>query len=147
MRQLKALIVLFLVLVTPSVWAQSAIGTAAAGSPGSRFYSQTFTTVGANTFVVPSGVTTIFVTGCGGGGGGAGGHTADPGGGGGGGAGASCVSRLPVSVGAGSCLTVTVATAGGGGATSADTEAVARPGPGPERSARRKYPCRQGASI
>lgn len=108
-----AFALLFLVLSTASTWAQ-AVGTHAAGNPGSRFYSQTFTASGS--FVVPSGVATLFATGCGAGGGGAGGHTADPGGGGGGGSGATCVSGMPVTVVPGSTLTLTIGTAGIGGA-------------------------------
>lgn len=50
---------------------------------GARPYAQTFTSTGS--FVVPNGVSTVYLTGCGAGGGGGGGHTADPGGGGGGG--------------------------------------------------------------
>lgn len=118
MRCIKAFVLFVLLLCAPSVWAQ-AVGTAAAGNPGSRFYSQAFTTVGANTFVVPTGVNVIFLTGCGAGGGGGGGHTADPGGGGGGGGSGVCVSRMPVGVTPGSSLTITIGTAGLGGAVGA----------------------------
>ena len=62
MRCIKTFVLVVLLLCAPSVFAQ-AVGTHAAGSPGSRLYSQTFTTVGANTFIVPTGVSTIFVTG------------------------------------------------------------------------------------
>ena len=68
------------------------------------------------TWVVPAGVNTIYVSGCGGGGGGAGGHSADPGGGGGGGGCAVAVSRMPIRVTPGATLTITIGTGGGGGA-------------------------------
>jgi len=64
-------------------------------------------------FVVPGGVTTVFVQGCGGGGGGGGGGDGQ-GGGGGGGAG-STLALVPVSVTPGASITVATGIAGTGG--------------------------------
>ena len=65
----------------------------------------------AGTWVCPSGVTTAYVTGCGGGGGGGGGLT----GGSGGGAGQQAV-KIPITVVPGTTYTATVGAAGTGGA-------------------------------
>lgn len=94
----------------------------------------TYRTVSSTNFIVPAGITTIFVSGCGGGGGGGGGGGAiananitgttfgfGGGGGGGGGAGAT-VWKYPLSVTPGETLVVNVG--GGGTAGSAGTPTV-----------------------
>lgn len=77
----------------------------------------------SGSFVVPPGVTTVYVTGCAGGGGGGGGQTVGAAtifsGAGGGGAGESVV-RLPISVVPGTSYPVTIAAGGAGGAVNAD---------------------------
>lgn len=77
---------------------------------------QLFTASG--TFTVPKGVTTVYVTGCGGGGGGGGakgdGDTVGRGGGGGGGA---CAIKTAITVAPGQSYAVTVGNAGSAGAT------------------------------
>lgn len=111
----------FILLLGPSIsYAQVMYG---GGSiPGARPYSLTFT--GSGTFSVPTGVKTIFLTGCGAGGGGGGGHTADPGGGGGGGGGGVCAVNMPVTVVPGSSLTITIGSGGTGGAAGASSGAA-----------------------
>lgn len=80
---------------------------------------QRFTASG--TFVVPAGVTTVYVSGCAGGGGGGGGagssSPANPGGGGGGGAGRSTIKE-PISVTQGQSIAVSIGAGGNGGAGS-----------------------------
>lgn len=86
-------------------------------------HAQTFTSSG--NFTVPSGVTTIYVSGCGGGGGGgsgatnSGGQSSLVGGGGGGGGGAgSFIIKQPRSVTPGDVLTINIGGAGSGGSGS-----------------------------
>lgn len=67
----------------------------------------------SGTFIVPAGVTTVYLTGCGAGGGG--GAYSGANGAGGGGAGASCLKRS-VAVTPGQSITVTIGQGGAGGA-------------------------------
>lgn len=68
----------------------------------------------SGTFTVPSWVSTVYVSGCGGGGGG-GAYASAGSGAGGGGGGASCLKRA-VTVTSGAAITVTIGTGGAGGA-------------------------------
>src|SRR5690349_7332039 len=81
-----------------------------------RMQAVSFTTVGANTWVVPGGVTRILVDGCGGGGGGAGGQANASTSGGGGGGGGFGVNQYPLDVTPGSTLTIGIGSAGSLGA-------------------------------
>ena len=111
------LVILCLLLPLP-VFAQVGGAGSGGGSALNSVGEALFTSSG--TWTVPSGVSTIVLTGCGGGGGGAGGHTADPGGGGGGGSSAVCVSTMPVMVTPGATLTITIGGGGNGGAAGAN---------------------------
>ncbi len=100
-----------------STWDQ---GTAVAGGyiysvGGQQVYSKTYTTVGADTFVVPAGVTNVTVKMWGGGGGSAAGAASAAGGNGGGSGNATGI----ISVSAGETLNVYVGDGGGGGIYSA----------------------------
>src|SRR6185369_336385 len=81
-------------------------------------YAQTsvlFTSTGANSWVVPPGVTVVYVDACSGGQGGAGGQASATGGGGGGGAAGTWTRGYPLNVTSGATLTITVGLAGVGG--------------------------------
>ncbi len=94
-------------------------GTAAAGgyiysAGGTQFTGQTYTTQGADIFVVPTGVTSLTVKLWGAGGGGGGGGTNQPGGAGGGGG----FIQSTISVTPGETLNMYVGGGGGGGSFS-----------------------------
>ena len=78
-----------------------------------------FTNTGANSWVVPAGVTVVYVDGCSAGQGGAGGQSSTTGSGGGGGAGGFCTAGFPLNVTPGATLTITVGAAGVGGSAGA----------------------------
>lgn len=99
----------------------SGSGWIAAGTSGSGGSSQQVRITASTTFLVPQGVSVIYVSGCGGGGGGAGGAGRwagggknSGGGGGGGGAGRSTI-RQQLSVQAGQSYSVIIGTGGAGG--------------------------------
>lgn len=75
--------------------------------------SQAF--IASGTFVVPAGVSVLYITGCGAGGGGAA-YNGSTSGGGGGGAGGSCL-KAKVTVTPGATISVTIGSGGGGGQT------------------------------
>lgn len=81
--------------------------------------SETFTSIGANTFNVPSNVSFVWLTLTGGGGGGAAGNGSDNTGGGGGGGG-HYVHNLPLQVTPGEAISVTIGDGGAGGASDGD---------------------------
>ena len=105
--------------ITATVANDSHTHTSATVPPGGIGGYQLFTTSG--TFTVPTGVTSVYVTMCGGGGGGGGGDGASWAGAGGGGGGSYVNKQLTVTPGTG--YTITIGAGGSGGAINANGSA------------------------
>lgn len=102
---------------------------APAASGGLVLKAQEFTS-GSTNWTAPTGVTEVWVTGCGGGGGGGGVETDTAHGGAGGGGGGASVYRKRLAVTAGNTYSVSVGGAGGAGVSNAATASVTNGGTG-----------------